>query len=279
MKFSSLIKFLKALRKLRKKADITRNSAALSFFACFAIVPLLYFLLAIARLFLQGEDAKNLVLNQVKSYLGPDFVDTAAIVISELSQLQTTSGSNLLSIATFCGALILFISRLQKSMDQVLEIEAKGSHFLAKRLKELSSGLLVLVAFLGFLGTKLIGTSLVSLIFSITRLNPEIPFGVYAMIEVFASLGLGTLLLFVCFHTLVRGRVSWLRSLEAAALTAGLLSLGDHLLAWYLSRSVQANFFGASSALIALLIWVYYNSQIFLTGLSYFRLRQKKRRA
>jgi membrane protein len=51
-----------------------------------------------------------------------------------------------------------------------------------------------------------------------------------------------------------------------AVVTAILFTIGKSLIGWYIGSSAVASSFGAASALIVLLLWVYYSAQIFLLG-------------
>ena len=49
-------------------------------------------------------------------------------------------------------------------------------------------------------------------------------------------------------------------------MTAILFIVGKSLIGWYLGSSAVASSYGAASALILTLLWVYYSSLIFLFG-------------
>jgi membrane protein len=48
--------------------------------------------------------------------------------------------------------------------------------------------------------------------------------------------------------------------------TAALFTIGKSLIGWYIGSSAVASSYGAAGALIVVLFWVYYSSQIFLLG-------------
>ncbi len=51
-----------------------------------------------------------------------------------------------------------------------------------------------------------------------------------------------------------------------AIATALLFMVGKSIIGWYLGTSAVASTYGAAGALIVVLLWVYYTSQIFLLG-------------
>ncbi len=54
--------------------------------------------------------------------------------------------------------------------------------------------------------------------------------------------------------------------LTGAALTALLFTAGKSLIGWYIGTSAGNSAYGAAGALIVILLWTYYASQIFLLG-------------
>lgn len=63
-----------------------------------------------------------------------------------------------------------------------------------------------------------------------------------------------------------RVRVAWRDVWPGAAITALLMTLGKTLIGLYVGRSGVASAYGAAASVIALLLWVYYSSLIFLFG-------------
>jgi membrane protein len=51
-----------------------------------------------------------------------------------------------------------------------------------------------------------------------------------------------------------------------AAVTAGLFTLGKFLLGMYLGSAGVSSAYGAAGSIVALVIWVYYSSQVLLVG-------------
>jgi membrane protein len=70
----------------------------------------------------------------------------------------------------------------------------------------------------------------------------------------------------VIYKVLPDAPLSWRDVWIGAVLTAGLFSLGKYAIGLYLGKSGVASSFGAAGSLIALLLWVYYSSQIFFLG-------------
>jgi membrane protein len=61
-------------------------------------------------------------------------------------------------------------------------------------------------------------------------------------------------------------RLPWKIVAGGGILTAILFDLGRWTIGLYLAHSTQPTAFGAASSFVALLLWLYYTSQIFLFG-------------
>jgi membrane protein len=70
---------------------------------------------------------------------------------------------------------------------------------------------------------------------------------------------------------------SWRDVLIGAVVTALLFNLGEFLIGLYLAHSALASSYGAASALIVVLMWIYYSAQIFLLGAEFTKIHASRR--
>jgi membrane protein len=74
-------------------------------------------------------------------------------------------------------------------------------------------------------------------------------------------------LLFAALYKILPNKTLHWRDVAAGAIGTGLLfEAGQAIIAFYLSRIVYANVYGAAAGVIVLLVWVYYAAQVFLLG-------------
>ena len=92
-----------------------------------------------------------------------------------------------------------------------------------------------------------------------------------AIVDFLLSIVLLSVLFAAMYKVLPDAPVAWhdvgIGALVATALFAG----GKYLIALYIGRSDIASSFGAAGALIVLLLWIFYSTQIFLLGAEFTR--------
>jgi len=79
------------------------------------------------------------------------------------------------------------------------------------------------------------------------------------------------LLFSLMFNILPRVKIAWRDVWIGAAVTALLFSVGKFLIGMYIGKTSVASSYGAAGALVVLLVWVYYSSQVFLLGAEFTR--------
>src|SRR5262249_27635475 len=89
--------------------------------------------------------------------------------------------------------------------------------------------------------------------------------------------GFITLLFALIYKILPDVKIAWRDVWIGAAVTALLFTLGKYLISLYLGRSSTTSAFGAAGALVVILLWVYYSSQLFLFGAEFTRVYASKR--
>jgi membrane protein len=99
-------------------------------------------------------------------------------------------------------------------------------------------------------------------------LNSVLPFGklILTVLNEVVSLILISILFAAIYKVLPDRALKWRDVITGAVVTALLFTIGKTLIGLYLGSSAVASSYGAASALIVLLLWVYYSAQIFLLG-------------
>lgn len=241
--------------------------AALAYYTLFSMAPLLLIAISVAGEVFGIEAARAEILAQLRALLG----DEGAAAVAALLQNVQRSGQS--TLGTLLGALLLTIgatsvfAELQDALDHIWRVDHRpsgGTLWQVLRARLLSFGLVLGVGFL----------LMVSLAFSAALSAwgrwwaPVFGSGQAAL--QWANHGLDflmTALLFAAIYKwMPRARIDWWDVTLGSALTALLFTLGKALIGWYIGSSGVAAGFGAASAIVALLVWVYASAQVFLFG-------------
>jgi membrane protein len=85
-------------------------------------------------------------------------------------------------------------------------------------------------------------------------------------LEFFISFVVVTLLFAMIYKILPSRRVAWSDTWVGAAVTSLLFWVGKFGIAIYIAHTAVDSTFGAAGALVVLIVWVYYSSQVFFLG-------------
>ncbi|MFC0407646.1 YihY/virulence factor BrkB family protein [Roseomonas elaeocarpi] len=250
------------------------RGAAIAYYTIFSIAPLLIIMTAIAGFFFGDEAVHGALDDQLRGMLGQD----AAGAVQEMVKGASNKTSS--TIATIVGIVTLLVTasgvfgELQASLNAIWKTEppAAGTETTVTRLVRAKAASMGLVAATGFLLVVSLvvsaGISAVS-----TWLQGRMP-GVTLLISavnIAVSLGIITVLFAAMYKVLPDHHMEWKDVGVGAFVTAILFTIGKSLIGWYLGSSNMATSYGAASALVIILLWVYYSSQIFLMGAEFTR--------
>ncbi len=242
------------------------RGAAIAYYTVFSLAPLLLLVIAIAGLVWGEEAARGAILGQLSGLTGPKGAEALEAMIRSAgdfrSGLLATAASVVLLII---GATTVF-AELQDSLNQMWNAPPPRSStwWSWLRVRVLSLSLIGAIAFL----------LLVSLVISagMTAVSDRLSGGairVGFLIEAanfLIGLAITAALFGAIYKILPDVRISWADVGIGGAVTAVLFHLGKYAIALYIGFSDLASSYGAASALVIILIWVYYSAQIFLLG-------------
>jgi membrane protein len=243
-----------------------RLGAALSYYTVFSIAPVLVVVIAVAGIFLGQDAAQGRIAEQLTGLLGPQAAEVVQAAIVKSSHRHAGVIASLVGIGTLLVGATGVMVELQDALDTVWKVLPKpgGSIERFVRTRVLS---LALVLTLGFL-------LLVSLVASagleafVRWSGAYLPtwIAVGYLFNYVVSVAIVALFFALLFKTLPDAKVAWKDVWIGAAVTSVLFHLGKYGIALYIGRASVASSFGAAGSLAALLVWVYYSSQIVLLG-------------
>lgn len=249
-----------------QKDNCLRLGAALSFYTLLSLAPLLVVIIAIVALVFGDRMAHGEVMGRVEDLLGADTAGAVRGMVERASQprsgiLATLAGLGMSAL----GASGLF-GQLQQALNDIWDVKAAGGGGVRGMLKKRASSfsMLLLIGFLLMVSLGA-GAALTALSERIAGLFPGAAAASRAadlLISLLVTSGLFALL----FKVLPDLAIRWSDVLIGAVFTALLFSVGRLGIAYYLGRSTGTSVYGAAGSLVALLMWVYYSSQLLFFG-------------
>jgi membrane protein len=253
-----------------------RLAAALSYYALFAIAPLLVIVIAIAGLFFGEEAARGAIAGQLQGLVGEQSAQT-------IQEMVANAGSNRSSgiFATIVGIVTLVFGalgvfgQLQDALNTIWEVQPKPNRGWMEVIKDrLAPFTMVLgIAFL-LLVSLVISAALAALGKFFGGIFPGFAL-VGQILNFVVSFGVITLLFAMMYKYLPDVKIAWSDVWIGAAATALLFTIGRLLIGLYLGRSSTASSYGAAGSLVIVLIWVYYSAQILFFGAEFTQVYAK----
>jgi membrane protein len=246
--------------------NVTRLAAALAYYTLLSIAPLIILAVAVTGLAFGEEAARQHIAGELAGVVGVG----AASAIESIAENAKTPGSGVLGIAVGIVVLLFGASgvfgELQSALNTVWDVAPKPGRGIWGIIKDrfFSFTLVVGVAFL-LLVSLVVSAALtwVGKVFEQTLPGGEV---VWQVLNFCISFGVVTTLFALMFKTLPDAHIKWRDVWVGAAVTAGLFTLGKFLLGIYLGSAGVSSAYGAAGSIIALVIWVYYSSQVMLVG-------------
>lgn len=256
--------------------DALSRGASIAYYTLFSIAPVLLVVIAIAGLVFGREAAEGAIVDELSVMMGHQTAEALQGMIE--SAAKPREGA----LATIGGLLVLIIAtsgvfvEVQSAMNVIWKVKPPP-HSTMTRLMRARLASLGLVATSGFLLTVSLAMSaaLASLSTYLKYVFPAVQVVVNVFDVVISAILIGGMFA-AMFKVLPDTDIAW-RDVAIGALTSTVLfEGGKYAIAFYIGQSDLASSYGAAGALIILLVWIYYSSQIFLLGAEFSRAYAKR---
>jgi membrane protein len=249
-------------------------SASLSYYTVFSIAPFLIVIISLAGIVYGRQAVEGKVYVQISGLIG----SSAALQIQQIiKNIQSTHHSLLGGIVGFIvlviGASGVF-SEIQSSINFIWKA---GSNTQGKGLinfvrnKLLSFSLIAGVAFI--LLVSLIVNALVDVLSE--RLKESFPgyvISIFYFLNIIFIYIVITILFAVIFKILPSVVITWKNAILGASFTSFLFLIGKLFIGIYLGNSSVSATYGATTAILIFMLWVYYSSIILYFGASFTKI-------
>jgi membrane protein len=241
------------------------RGAAMAFYAITALAPVLLIVVAIAGLVFGEDAARNALTGKFQSMMGEQSAQMLQGLIKSASQKSSGIFATVIGLVTLIVTASGVFGEMQSALNAIWNAKPEGTTI--SRLIRARAVSLGLVAVLGFL-------LLVSLVISAGLsalgdvIDAVLPFGqiILTVSNFVISFGLIAVLFAAIYKILPDKQLFWGDVVIGAIATSLLFTIGKSLIGWYLGSSAVASAYGAAGALIVVMLWIYYCSQIFLLG-------------
>ena len=240
------------------------RGAAIAYFTVFSIAPMLVICIAIAGLVFGDEAAQGAVVGQLQGLMGQQGAEAIQTMIASASNKESGIWATVVGVVLLLVTASGVFGEVQTSLNAIWKAEPKGGISTILKARAASLGL---VATLGFL---LIVSLVVSAVLTALGdyLSSFLP-GASMLMQVVNFVVSFTIVsaLFAAIYKILPDRQLAYRDVAVGAVaTAFLFTVGKTLIGLYLGSGSVASSYGAAGALVIVLLWVYYSSQIFLLG-------------
>lgn len=238
--------------------ELFTRAAALAFYSAFSFAPVLVLVLWALSVVRPGLESE--LVDTMAAVVGSQGAAAARLVIDsarDRPHLGHVFGLIGLGITLFSASAVF--AQMQSTLNRVWGITPDPGRALTGWLlaRARAVGVLIGVSFLGIVSFT--ATALISLL---------IPSGTawWLIIENAVASLILTLAFGAMYRFLPDDRIPWKDAIRGGILTALLFMAGKFLIALYIERSKIGGAYGPASAIVVLLMWVYYASLIVLMG-------------
>ena len=243
-----------------------RLAAALACYTLLSIAPLLVLSVAVAGLWFGDEAARGQIVNQIGSVVGTEAGTAVQTIAANAKEPSAGIISTVIGIAVLLFGASGVFNELQSALNTIWEVQPKPNQgirgFLRHRL--FSVAMVLAVAFL-LLVSLLVsaGLSAAGKFFEQHLPGGE---GLWQVLNFVIALGVTTVLFGLIYKVIPDAIMRWRDVWVGAFVTAALFTIGKLLLGLYLGKSSTTSSFGVAGSVVALVLWVYYSSQILFLG-------------
>lgn len=253
-----------------------RLAAATAYYAVFSIGPLLVLSVGLAGLAFGEEAVRKEVVSQMRSFVG----EKSASLINSMMSVERQGGS---LMATLIGAAALVIGatgafgQLQDSLNTIWGVTVKPGKSIGAFVRDRFFSMAMVLA-VGFV--LLVSMALSAVVVALANYigaMVSIPVWLVPLFNDGLNFVVISLLFALIFKVLPDVRIRWRDVWIGAVGTALLFTIGKFGLGVYLARATSASAYGAGSALVVILLYIYYASVILYFGAEFTQVYAKYR--
>ena len=250
-------------------ADGMRQGAAVSFYAAFSMAPLLVVVAGVMVWLLGNDAAQAALLDALTQLVGERETQTLGELLQRHAATpaqgtEAVFGSWLALGTTLIGATGVFVELRSAVQAMLGERDGAFTWWRLLQVRLLAIGVVLGCGFLLSIAMVAQTASLLALNWLANEwawLSPML-----IAVEGIWSWGVISVIFAMMIRWLPNTRLPWHHTLMGGAVAAALFMVGRYGISLYVATTAMQSALGAAGSFAALLIWVYWSSQIFLLG-------------
>lgn len=247
--------------------DALNLGAALAYYTVFSFAPIIVVATSIAGYFFGRDAISGQLDNELSGLLGQEAAETLQEIVSNAYISGDSLWGTLIGVGTLTFAATGVFTNLKTSMNKIWEIRPTPTNGIMAfiKTKVLSFSFVVGLGFLLMI-TLVLNAVVIGFMDKLAEYVPALGATMLAVTTWLLSTAVTTVIFVLLFRYLPDARARWKDLWAGALFTAILFGLGRVAIGFYIGNSDFSSTYGAAGALITLLIWTYYNSQILFLG-------------
>jgi membrane protein len=250
--------------------DAFSRGASIAYFTLFSLAPVLLLVIAVAGLAFGPEAAQGAIVEQLSGLMGRDTAEATQAMIHSASDRMSGIVATLVGVVTIILAASGVFGEVQSALNAIWKAKSRRSTMSRLvRARLASFGLVITLGFVLMVSLALSAAlkALASFLqhrFPIAEIAVQVADFVISVVLISGMFA-------IMYKVLPDTQIRWRDVAVGALMATGLFEGGKYLIALYIGQTDVASSFGAAGALIVLLLWIFYSTQIFLLGAEFTR--------
>ena len=246
--------------------DPWARSATIAYYALCSLPSLIIIVVQTAGYFFGTDAVQGRITQEIGNFIGME----AANAVEDMVANAAINDNSTMAIIVGGGALIFgatgLFFQLKEAMNNIWSVTAKKETIWRTVINRVISFGMVMVVGLLLLISLVISTLLKVVGDYLTDISPVLTTWTLNILNFVISFGIITSLFAAIFKWLPDVQVRWKTTYLGAALTTLFFLLGEYLLSFYFGQTQPGSVYGGASAVILILLWVYYTCLIVFFG-------------
>lgn len=258
--------FFKEIYSAWKRADPFTEGAALSYYMLFSLPAMLVVVIAVATFLLRNHIIEIRVMQHLVSLLGNDAASTIQSVARHVRHSGTGAVANIIGIVTVVIGSIGAFGQLQSVLNKIWNVPDQVTQGVWVFFREKMAAFFM-VFFLGLLLViSFITTAIIPFFYSF--IESIFPYAAQFIepVNILVSFVFLVALFMSIYAFLPDTKVKFLAIVYGGFITTMFFIIGKYLIGLYININSIVSTYGTASAIIIILLWAYYVSQVFLIG-------------